>query len=618
MHIKRTPRGSILVMSVFFMLILFITASAFLVLLPVESRAALRTEQVTQGGLVADAGVNEAMTWLRFTIDPSKNGGASLEPMNAGVYPSVNERTQEMGNGWTYRWELIPDDQTYPNGSNNIRAYTIVSRAYRNGKAYREARAEVIQETLNVYSELIDDWQDNLVKPLRSTTAPAGGPVHINDVLRMWIPEGNGFWTSGGDPIFDHGLTASGAANNSLDGFLYYQGNWNGNDSNKRPYNNSGPIESRYERMAEGGRDNVRAGAADVPLPENTFRLRDAAWGFNQNNIPNNTGVHVNEVNGKVQGIYIEGDVEEMQLGFGGSEPAGSNSVYYGQNSWVKIEQPGNGTNSIDDNENYTVITVDSDPVTLPSGTELNGVTLSSPTTLPVGSTLMREPDGSGGETFSSWNSELNGVVFANGDIRDLWGINKGRRTIAVAGEANSTSSDDHTIWIGGREDDSNNNPNSPLSTAQGEKGLIQFGVTDNNNDGVLDPPTTAENVLGIIAPDVYVSDRLKEWDRWDNPHSETNPLYLYATILGGLTGDGGTYAVEDHDDGGAGWVYRYGSRIMVDAGAWGTTSGHGLINGNTFFDEPASTNPPPYFPTKPSFVVKSYYERPMMGNETI
>ena len=36
---KRINRGSILIMAIFFMLILFITASAFLVLLPVESRA---------------------------------------------------------------------------------------------------------------------------------------------------------------------------------------------------------------------------------------------------------------------------------------------------------------------------------------------------------------------------------------------------------------------------------------------------------------------------------------------------------------------------------------------------------------------------------------------------
>ena len=253
---QRSQRGSILVMSIFFMLILFITASAFIVLLPVENRAALRSEQIAQGGLVADAGVNDALAWLREQLDP-KDGSPSREPMAAGVHPSQAQRTVNLGQGWVYRWELTPDTETFPNGRNTIRAYTIESKAYRSGVVYRVARAEVIQDSLSEYAALYDFWPDNLVQPVRSDSAPAGGPVHVNDVLRLWIPEGNGFWNSTGDPKYSHGLTASGSAGSSQDGFLYYQGNWNGNDSNKRPYNNSGPIESRYSRMVEGGRDNI-------------------------------------------------------------------------------------------------------------------------------------------------------------------------------------------------------------------------------------------------------------------------------------------------------------------------------------------------------------------------
>jgi hypothetical protein len=613
MRKRLSKRGSILVMSIFFMLILFITASAFLVLLPVESRAAMRTERQTAGALVADAGIVEAMSWLRFQLAPP-DGSASKEPMAAGVYPTEAARTTNLGDGWSYRWELIADSQTFPNGSNPIRAYTIISKAYRNGRGFRLARAEVIQESLSQYAALYDTWPSNLVQPLRSTTAPAEGPVHVNDVLRMWIPEGANFWSSPGDPIYSHGLSSTGTYN-SQDGFAYYQGNWYGSDANKRPYNNSGPIASRYARMANGGRDAITAGADNVPLPQNTFEIRDAAWGFQAPNpFPNTTGVYLNEINGELNGIYIEGSVEEMELGFGGSQPIGNSNttVAYGQNSWVKIEQPGNGRNSIDDHEAVTVLTIDSDPVNMPAGAVVNGQALVAPTTYPVGSTLMRNIDG----TFSHYSGELNGVVYATGDINDLWGINKGRRTISVQGDASQNIR--RKIIIGGKEDDSPNSATSPLSTAAGEKGLVQFGAVDADNDGVLDPPTTADNVLGIVGRDVLVSDRLKNNGRWDNAQTEQNPLYLFAIVLGGLNGDGGSYKVEGYNSGGAGWVYRYGSRIMVDAGAWGTTSGHGLVEGNTFFDNPASSSPPPYFPSKPTFVVKSYQDQPILTAETL
>lgn len=601
---QRTKRGSILVMSIFFMLILFITASAFLVLLPTEARAAQQSEQQTIGALVADAGVTQSIAWLRDQLAPA-DGSASKEPMASGVYPSQSGRTVDLGNGWTFRWELIPDAQTFPNGSNPIRAYTVISRAYRKGKAVREARAEIIQRSLAEYAALYNTWPTNLVMPVETSSAPAGGPVHVNDVLRLWLKDGSSFWNSTGDPKFSHGLTASGVFNGSQDGFAYYQGNWAGNDSNKIPYNNSGPIASRYNRMATGGRDAMVAGADQVELPENSFAIRDAAWGFNAPNpLPTTNGVYLNEVNNEVQGIYIRGDVEEMELGVGGTQPAGSGTVSYGQNSWVKIELPGNATNSITANKNWTVVTIDSAPITLPAGTNVNGTNLTSATQYAVGTTLMRKPDGK----FEARNSELNGVVYATGDINDLWGVNKGRRTIAVEGD--DATNIRHEIYIGGKENDSN----GTFSIAAGEKGLIQYGATDADSDGVLDPPSSADNVLGLMARDVLVSSKIKHNSNWATSHPANNPLYIFAVVLGGINGDGGTYAVESYNTGGAGYTYRYGSRIIVDAGAWGTTSGHGLVNGNTYYDAKAAQNPPPYFPSNPTFVVKSYEDLTGMG----
>lgn len=610
-HQHKAKKGSILIMTIFFMVILFISASAFLVLIPVESRAAMRSEQQTTGALVAEAGVTEALAWLRFQLAPP-DGSGSLEPMASGVYPSEAVRTREMGNNWTYRWSLIADNETFPNGSNPIRAYTIVSRAYKGGEVKREARAEVIQESLSQYAALYDDWPTNLVMPVRSTSVPAGGPIHINDVMRLWISEGSSFWNSPGEPKFSHGITASGTFNNSQDGFAYYQGNWYGSNSSKIPYNSSGPINSRYNRMASGGLSSVQAGQANVPLPTNTFALRDAAWGFNASNaLPSTPGVYLNVEGGEVQGIYIEGDAEEVELGYGGTQPAGPGTVSYGQNSWVKIELPISGQNSIDTHEAVTVVTI-TEPLTLPAGAVVNGSTLASPTQYAEGTTLMRKANGE----FVHENSELNGVVYANGDIQDLWGVNKGRRTVAV--ESDGATNKFNDIIIGGKEDDSNSNNSTNISLAAGEKGLIQYGAVDADNDGVLDDPTTADNVLGVIGHNVQVSSRLKQNSSWSTSHPQNNPLYLYAIVLAGNPGDGGTYSVQSYNSGGDGWTYRYGSRIMEKGGAWGTTSGHGLINGNTFFDEPAAVQPPPYFPSVPTFAIKSYQDIPVFDGEKL
>lgn len=610
---RKKERGSILVMSVFFLIIMFITASAFITLLPVESRAAIRTEQMVQGGMAADAGVAEALAWLRFQLSqvPSK------EPMASGVYPSVSGRTRVLGNGWSYRWELEADGETFPNGSNPIRAYTVVSRAYQNNEMRRATRAEVIQETLLEYAELFDQWPDNLVKGIHSTDPPIGGKVHSNDEFRFWIQEGSSFWSSAGAAPYSHGVTSSTALGFSQDGFGYYQGNYTGSDSNKVPYNSGGPIASRYARMAEGGKDAMKAGQPKIPLPANTFQIKDAAWGFNTAApVPTTAGVYFNTVAGEVQGIYIKGDVEEMELGYGGSQPAGSGTVAYGGNSWVKIELPIVGQRKIDNNQNVTVVTVEHDPVNLPAGVTVNGNVRTSPSTVPVGSTLVRRANG----VFETFDNPVNGVVYADGNIQNVWGVNKGRRTIAVSGDSGNGTS--HKIIIGGKESDSDTDTkqgqfNSPLSTAAGQKGLIQFGTTDADGDGILDAPTTANNVLGLVAGNVMVSGRLRGGsgtNRVWTVHSNTNPLYIYASVLGGLSNGGGTYAVEDYSAGGAGWVYTFGSKIMVNAGAWGTTSGHGLVEGTTFFDAPASENPPPYFPSKPTFAIKSYEELPVAG----
>lgn len=602
-------KGSILVMSIFFMLILFITASAFITLLPVEGRAAQRTLEISQGSLVCEAGVNDALTWLRFQLEPPT--GASKEPLGTGVYPSASDRTRELGDGWSYTWSLTADSQTYPNGSNPLRAYAIEVVAKLHGRDQHKARADVMQASMLDYGQMFNTWSTNLVMGVDSDDAPLGGKVHVNDKLTIWIKDGLNFWNDSSPAPFDKGLTASGVWSPSQDGFGYYQGNRNGSDPNRLPYDSNGPIVSRYERMVKGGRDNLVAGAAEVQFPTNTFRIGDAAWGFNASTTPPTSGnsVILNTVAGKVQGIYVQGDVEEMELGFGGSQPAaksggGTTPISFGDNSWVKMELPVSGQQRIDNNECVTVVSVDSQTVTLPAGSYLNGAVLATSTTIGTGGTLVRRPNG----RFESYNGQLNGSVYVNGNINDLWGVNKGRRTIAVATDLSNR----RDIYIGGKENDSvGSGSNGAFSTAAGQKGLIQWGATDADGDGILDEPSNADNALGLVANRVRISQKLKGTNnRWDSNNPQTNPLYLFASVLGGIEGsNNGTYDVQGYGDGGAGWAYTYGSQLMSDAGAWGTTSGHGLVEGTQLYDKAAAQNPPPYFPALPTFNLKAYDE---------
>jgi hypothetical protein len=611
---RQNRRGGVLMLCLFVLVMLQILATVFLRMLPVEATAALRSENGNVASLVAESGVTECMAWLKFQLAPP-NGSSPKEPLHPSVYPSQAQRTATVGGGWSYRWSLEADPETFPNGNNPTRGYTVKATAYRDGLAMREVKAQILQDSLSRYARFFEIWPSTVVHPVRTTTAPAGGPVHVNDVMRLWVPEGLGYWNSSGTPIFTHGLTSSGVFNANhagQDGFAYFQGNYSGSDPEKLPYHpTNGPIKERYARMVNGGQQNVRSGLGELPLPKHTFNLRDAAWGFgNANYLPNTDGVYVNTdgMGAVAGGVYIRGVVEELELGYGGSQPAGSGVVNYAGNSWMKIEQPLSGRNSIDAHQCVTVVGVDEAPVTLPAGAVLNGTTLASPVVCQTGTTLVRSYDG----TFKSYPGKLNGVVYGTENIQDLWGVNKGRRTITV--ESDKSQAKYRKIVLGGKESDVDNT----FSTNAGEKGILQFGAVDADNDGILDKPSSAANVLGLIGYDVEVSAKLKRNQTWASGHPAGNPLFLYACVLAGMPDVGGGYKVEGYDSGGAGYCYRYGGQVQCEAGAWGTTSGQGFVHGTTAFDEAAAVSPPPYFPTLPTFTVKSYEDTPVMSGERL
>jgi len=95
---KRKRRGSILVLTLFILVILAILGTAFVVLIPVEMRNAQKDRAVVQASYGADAAVRFVMNELRNGVD----------------YQDISNSTVDMGGGWQYRVdniELLANDE---------------------------------------------------------------------------------------------------------------------------------------------------------------------------------------------------------------------------------------------------------------------------------------------------------------------------------------------------------------------------------------------------------------------------------------------------------------------------------------------------------------------------
>ncbi len=142
------------------------------------------------------------------------------------------------------------------------------------------------------------------------------------------------------------------------------------------------------------------------------------------------------------------------------------------------------------------------------------GVPLSAPLVVNSGNVVLMKDSRVTGDQLvvQTLSGSLNGMVYSEGNIDNLHGVNKGRRTIATdLGTAGTDTGNRITIGNG---------------TARGD--LLQWGISSN-----ADSPN-GDNVLGVVGQRVGFNiskDTLHNLYR-------TNPLQIHAIILAGRGGD--------------------------------------------------------------------------------
>jgi len=177
--------------------------------------------------------------------------------------------------------------------------------------------------------------------------------------------------------------------------------------------------------------DEYELGVDEIPLPqfrnisdlddENSLqRIAGGSWDKSYIEDTLDTGVHIpNQISGSDKaatgGIYVKGNVNSIELDVDNSAGlAGPNSqITISQGNWPTIT---------------TLITSVKEPVTLPTGSTLNGVAAGG-TVIPADTTLVNEE---GTNTYKSYVGLTNGLLFVDGTVNSLEGENhRGKMSIA-------------------------------------------------------------------------------------------------------------------------------------------------------------------------------------------
>ena len=308
---RQKRSGQILILTAFFVFLLFTLALSFFKLVPVELNSALRAKHAVLGRVAAESGIQEARAWLESQpqqvvltqqdLDNKFNSEAATEPI-------------VLDGDWTYQVNITLN----PNASFT---FDVVSVAFFDGNPVRESRATIARENFSHYALFIDRWGDNLVMEAYPETVR--GPFHTNDFFKLFVPPGM-YGNPGAQPFVsgDRGrmTQAGGAPDGSVgfagDGNEYYSASSAVPNSSESvvPYNADGAIESRYAALVNGGRSNMTV-TEHIDLPysadELMFDAMDSGEGNPPFNPPAEIGVYLpgsdTEVTG---GIYIRGAVD--------------------------------------------------------------------------------------------------------------------------------------------------------------------------------------------------------------------------------------------------------------------------------------------------------------------
>lgn len=525
-------RGTILVMAIFFLIVLSFISAAFLALVPTDMNSVRRERMRILSTYACEAGISDALQ--RIVSDIAR-----------GAEPALTEVTGIIGT-LCYRVTITPDGETSPNGNSAVRVYTLSSNAYAASdplrRLVRRAEARFSQESFARFAYFCDNWGSGYNQ---AGVFRVRGPFHINGQLRLSIPSG-WYASPSAAPMFEGTVTSAYTAQGVGGDNVLYRG--------EAPYDGRGnPVESKYRKLYQGGRSSLATGVAPIRLPKSTFSIKNAAWG-GTSGFPTFAGVYVSSIPGlgtlpvARAGLYISGAVDTMEL-----------KVVNG-NAQVRVLQGRTETK---------VTTVTEAGMVLPAGSRVNGTISYAPFPVPARSTVKEE-----GGRYEVYDGVGNGTVYCTGDIRSLYGTNKGKRTVSVDVEAG------RDIVITGNllRDD----------TVPGE-----------------DPPSTTDG-LGLVGYNVRIGT------------AAPRDLTIYSLIMAGRSDSAGRasgqFYVDSYHSRPAGNLKSWGSRIYAEEGYTYTSDWSGRVRTGfgeeQHYDSRLAQSPPPYFPVTGKFHLVSWKEQ--------
>lgn len=310
---SQRSRGLVLILTAFFVFMLFALALSLFKLVPVEFHSALRTRQAVAAQVITESGFKDAVTWLKMQ-------SANIDLPQARLDANYNNGGRvEVGDSWSYQAQIFER-------ADGIALYDIVSQAFFDGTVVRESRATVTRGSFAQYALFIDTWAPDHVFTMAPSTLQ--GPFHTNGFFRLGVPGSFASVYDFDKPFVsgNYAFMSQAGSSTSGNGLGYGDGNEyfhqpGGsavlvNDPNLLPYNESGPVDSRLQSIIEGGTGNIQK-ISKIGLPSSAADLQLRAMDGGPNNPPFQFPSDVpvgfavagtgNQVTG---GIVIAGDVD--------------------------------------------------------------------------------------------------------------------------------------------------------------------------------------------------------------------------------------------------------------------------------------------------------------------
>ncbi len=649
MRIGRARRGLALLVTLFFMILLYGVAASYCALIPTELKNALRLQDDAEAFYTADSGISDALAQMEFQVSTdhnnfennqngtfwvTANGVAPLNSPNPTIsnafLAAADARQLLAVKTWAVKF-TDRSEQSYQvvlerwafkvRGERGPDAYRVVSKALRDGRIRRTVESWCIQKNFANYAYFVDRLPNEIWLDLN--TFRINGPYHTNNQVLLSAPSN---WSDGQQSSFLSQLSMPAAQaykdpnlNRVVDGVR-----WNSYSSAGLPYDSaSGAInENRYQRVINGGAPRLHQTAGNIELPADASKIEAAAYG---SAIPGSglTNTYPSSVFGTTSSVNLH----ISKADGGGAYPmVAAGIVLQGDAAQITLSAPiaADGNGVADDNTNSTMnvtqgstsanITSVYEKLTLPAGALVNGSTVptSSPTILSfadnkVGYTVVR--DGTSNR-YAVYEGVGNGAVYINGNVNGLRGVNRGRKTIATGMDTGTTTAKDKKIWLNGAV----TRADTPVNDL------------DNGNLPTGTRPQGVRDQLGLVSYAV----RMKR-DDVSNPFVPTRaatsndaPILLYAAIFAGRANDpnstdqllGGGMGTDNYNVGTRGYFRLYGSLTEGTRQVKGTFNPSSPSGGTGYayqynYDTNFSYTSPPFFPGTSGFRLASWSEAP-------